>query len=115
MCVLVDRYTCRPQEKSVFATLLEWPRDGLVKLSEPVVTLQSSQVRHTQPSHTALFVSSRLNRWLLSLQIKVELLGFGRVQWETVKPKGLWVLLPTLSYSQMPCQWAWTLRITNAT
>lgn len=81
-------YTYRPQEKSVFAVLLKWPHDGLVMLGEPVVTLQSS---------------------------KVELLGFGPVQWEMVKPKGLWVLLPTLSYSQMPCQWAWTLKITSAT
>ncbi|KAG7229126.1 hypothetical protein INR49_013068 [Caranx melampygus] len=81
-------YTCKAQEKAIFATLLEWPSDGSVILHEPVVTQGQTQV---------------------------VLLGHGTVQWEPVKPSGLRVLLPQLSFSQMPCQWAWTLRLTGAT
>ncbi|XP_042356589.1 plasma alpha-L-fucosidase [Plectropomus leopardus] len=81
-------YTFRPQEKSIFAALLEWPNKGSVILNEPVATQGQTQV---------------------------ELLGHGSLQWEPVKPSGLRVLLPQLSFSQMPCQWAWTLRLTGAT
>lgn len=42
----IDRYTYRPQEKSVFAILLNWPHDAVLKLGEPVVTAESSKVRH---------------------------------------------------------------------
>uniref|UniRef100_A0A3Q1HZB6 alpha-L-fucosidase n=1 Tax=Acanthochromis polyacanthus TaxID=80966 RepID=A0A3Q1HZB6_9TELE len=77
-------YTSRPQEKSIFAILLEWPNTGAVILSEPVAT-----------------------------QGQTQLLGHGSLQWEPVKPSGLQVLLPQLSFSQMPCQWAWTLRLTG--
>ncbi|XP_037602464.1 plasma alpha-L-fucosidase [Sebastes umbrosus] len=80
-------YTFRPQEKSIFATLLQWPNNGSVILNEPVVTQGKTQV---------------------------VLLGHGSVQWEPVKPGGLRVLLPQLSFSQMPCQWAWTLKLTGA-
>lgn len=80
-------YTFKPREKAVFAILLEWPNNGSVILGEPV----------TQGS------------------TQVELLGHGSLLWEPVKPTGLRVLLPPLSFSQMPCQWAWTLRLTGAT
>lgn len=46
--------------------------------------------------------------------LKVELLGYGSLQWEPLKPSGLRVLLPQLSFKQMPCQWAWTLKLTGA-
>uniref|UniRef100_G3PD55 alpha-L-fucosidase n=1 Tax=Gasterosteus aculeatus aculeatus TaxID=481459 RepID=G3PD55_GASAC len=82
------RYTFRPKETSLFALLLEWPKNGSVILNEPVVTEGKTQV---------------------------ELVGVGPVKWEPVKPSGLRVLLPQLSISQMPCQWAWTLRLTGAT
>lgn len=80
-------YTFKPQEKAVFAILLEWPNNGSVILGEPV----------TQGS------------------TQVELLGHGSLLWEPVKPSGLRVSLPPLSFSQVPCQWAWTLRLTGAT
>nr|XP_046268789.1 plasma alpha-L-fucosidase [Scatophagus argus] len=82
-------YTSRPQEKSIFAIFLEWLNNGSVILNEPEVSQG-----HTQ----------------------VALLGHGSLlQWEPVKPSGLRVVLPQLSFSQMPCQWAWTLRLTGAT
>ncbi|XP_068195257.1 plasma alpha-L-fucosidase-like [Antennarius striatus] len=80
-------YTFKPQKKSIFAILLEWPTKGSVILSEPVVTQGKTQV---------------------------SLLGHGSLQWQPVKPRGLQVILPQLSFSQMPCQWAWTLRLTGA-
>uniref|UniRef100_A0A3P9K524 Alpha-L-fucosidase n=1 Tax=Oryzias latipes TaxID=8090 RepID=A0A3P9K524_ORYLA len=81
-------YTYRPQEKTVFAILLQWPDKGSVVLTEPVAVAGVT---------------------------KVELLGFGVLQWQAMKPSGLLVVLPSLSVSQMPCQWAWTLKLTGAT
>ncbi|XP_068577952.1 plasma alpha-L-fucosidase-like [Cebidichthys violaceus] len=81
-------YTCRPQEKSIFALFLEWPNNGSLILNEPVVTQGQTQV---------------------------VLVGHGSLKWEPVKPSGLRVLLPQLSVNQMPCQWAWTLKLTGAT
>lgn len=81
-------YTAKPQEKSIFAILLEWPNAGFVILNEPVVT-------HGQT--------------------EVVLVGHGEVPWEAVRPSGLRVVLPPLSSTQMPCPWAWTLKITGAT
>ncbi|KAM3595272.1 uncharacterized protein V6R79_020870 [Siganus canaliculatus] len=81
-------YTFKPQSKHIFAILLEWPADGSVVLKEPVVTQGQTQV---------------------------ELLGYGSLKWETVSPGGVRVSLPQLSISKMPCQWAWTLRLTGAT
>lgn len=45
MGLIINRYTSRPQEKSVFAILLEWPDNGSVILNEPVVTQGQTQVR----------------------------------------------------------------------
>ncbi|XP_028294173.1 plasma alpha-L-fucosidase-like isoform X1 [Gouania willdenowi] len=81
-------YTFRPQENAVFAILLDLPNSGWITLSEPVGTPAKTQV---------------------------ELLGYGSLQWETGKPSGLRVLIPQLSFNQMPCQWAWALRLTGAT
>ncbi|XP_054652376.1 plasma alpha-L-fucosidase [Dunckerocampus dactyliophorus] len=80
-------YTSRLTEKLIFAIFLAWPADGALILSEPKVT----------PGHT-----------------QVVLLGHGAVQWEPMKDRGLRVLLPQLSFSQMPCRWAWTLKLTGA-
>lgn len=80
-------YTSNPQEKAVYAFLLQWPDSGAVVLSEPVPTEGQTQVA---------------------------LVGYGPLKWEPVKPSGLKVLMPTLTLNQMPCQWAWTLKITGA-
>ncbi|XP_077416290.1 plasma alpha-L-fucosidase [Vanacampus margaritifer] len=83
-------YTSRPRQNAVFAVFLSWPADGILLLGEPELA----------PGHTQ--------------QIKVALLGHGSVQWEPVMPRGLRVFLPQLSISQMPCQWAWSLKLTGA-
>lgn len=43
--LIINRYTFRQQEKSIFAILLEWPTNGSVILNEPVVTQGHTQVR----------------------------------------------------------------------
>ncbi|XP_028995226.1 plasma alpha-L-fucosidase [Betta splendens] len=81
-------YTSKPQEKALYAILVMWPTNSSVVLHDPVVTQGKSQV---------------------------VLLGHGPLQWEPVTPSGLRVDLSKLSFSQMPCEWAWTLRLTGAT
>ncbi|XP_066536329.1 plasma alpha-L-fucosidase [Hoplias malabaricus] len=78
-------YTWRPQEKAVYSFLLSWPSNGSIVLGEPVVS-DSTQV---------------------------VLLGYKPLKWEPLKPSGIQVYLPTLSPGQMPCSWAWTLRLTG--
>ncbi|XP_023842857.1 plasma alpha-L-fucosidase-like [Salvelinus sp. IW2-2015] len=80
-------YTAKPQDKAIYAVLLDWPPSGYVVLNEPIVSTGKTQV---------------------------VLLGHKPLYWEPVKPRGLKVFLPQLSYSQMPCHWAWTLRLTGA-
>ncbi|XP_046903673.1 plasma alpha-L-fucosidase [Hypomesus transpacificus] len=80
-------YTSKPKEKAIYAIFFEWPVDGKLFLKEPVVTGQT----------------------------EVVLLGQKPLKWEPSKPSGMTVFLPQLSYSEMPCQWAWTLRLTAAT
>ncbi|KAJ8291166.1 hypothetical protein GJAV_G00022170 [Gymnothorax javanicus] len=81
-------YTCRPKGGSIYAVFLQWPNSGYIALHEPVV----------QEGKTV-----------------VELLGYQQpLKWEPLKPVGLKVLLPQLPYGQMPCLWAWTLRLTGA-
>jgi len=80
-------YTARPQEKAFFAIFFDWPLDGTLVLNEPVVV----------PGKT-----------------EVVLLGHKPLKWEPAKPAGLKIFLPQLNYSQMPCQWAWALRLTGA-
>lgn len=46
-------------------------------------------------------------------QIQVMLLGSKPLMWESLSPTGLKVYLPQLTPDQMPCSWAWTLRLTG--
>lgn len=80
-------YTYGPEKKAVYAMFLQWPEGGFAVLNEPAL----------DPPRTA----------------QVELLGYGPLQWAPMKPVGLQVLLPRLSVNQMPCQWAWALRLTG--
>ncbi|CAL8274422.1 unnamed protein product [Merluccius merluccius] len=80
-------YTFGPRQKAVYAMLLDWPKDGVVVLGEPVLAA---------PGGT-----------------QVELLHYGPLKWDPVKPSGLQVHLPPLAFNQMPCQWAWTLKLTG--
>ncbi|MBN3306507.1 FUCO2 fucosidase, partial [Amia calva] len=79
-------YTANPQEKAIYAVFLQWPNTGNVVLSDPSVTKET----------------------------QVGLLGYSQpLKWKPLTQKGLLVILPQLSYSQMPCFWAWTLRLTG--
>ncbi|XP_026789864.2 plasma alpha-L-fucosidase [Pangasianodon hypophthalmus] len=79
-------YTWKSQEKAVYAFLLSWPSEGYVILSDPIVSLAQTQA---------------------------VLLGYKPLKWVPSKPKGLQVYLPALSPGQMPCSWAWTIRLTG--
>ncbi|XP_036398627.1 plasma alpha-L-fucosidase [Megalops cyprinoides] len=81
-------YTWKPKENVIYAVFLQWPSSGYVALNEPVVSQQKTVVA---------------------------LLGYSKpLDWQPLKPAGLKVSLPPLSYGQMPCSWAWTLRLTGA-
>ncbi|MGH0131110.1 UNVERIFIED_CONTAM: hypothetical protein FKN15_009752 [Acipenser sinensis] len=44
----------------------------------------------------------------------VKMLGHSEaVKWLPLEKKGMTVMLPQLSYSQMPCQWGWALKLTS--
>ncbi|MBN3314987.1 FUCO2 fucosidase, partial [Atractosteus spatula] len=82
-------YTAKPQENAVYAVFLEWPKSELLVLGEPLVTEEKTEV---------------------------QLLGYSQpLKWQPLKSNGLQITLPQLSYSEMPCLWAWTLKLTNAT
>ncbi|KPP79853.1 plasma alpha-L-fucosidase-like [Scleropages formosus] len=81
-------YTWKPQEKTIYAVFLQWPTGGNVTLNVPVVSEGKTQVT---------------------------LLGYAQpLKWTSVKPTGLTVFLPSFSIGQMPCYWAWTLKLTGA-
>lgn len=53
---IFHRYTFKPYEKSIFALLLDWPKNGSVILSEPVVT-EHTQVRYEiGVEHNIIFI-----------------------------------------------------------
>ncbi|XP_023694858.2 plasma alpha-L-fucosidase isoform X1 [Paramormyrops kingsleyae] len=79
-------YTWKPETKDIYAVFLQWPTKGTVNLNVPVVFNNT----------------------------EVVLLGYAQpLKWIALKT-GLTVYLPTLSVSQMPCFWAWTLKLTGA-
>lgn len=78
-------YTSKPQDKAVYAFLLSWPAKGSVVLADPI----------------------------LSASTQVVLLGNKPLKFDVLKPTGLQVYLPTLTPNEMPCSWAWTLRLTG--
>lgn len=69
---IINRYTCRPQEKSIFAILLEWPRDGSVILNEPVVTQEHTRVRQDccRTETTKIFMRSSANGGSIPLFVR---------------------------------------------
>ena len=84
------RYTSQKStsgEVTVYALVLDWPVDGQVKLGAP----------YPSPSTT------------------VTMLGLPQqpLKWSKLSPGGMVISMPILSPPQMPCQWAWTLKITN--
>lgn len=80
-------YTWNPKVNAIYAIFLSWPTDGYIVLNDPIVSVSKTQV---------------------------VLLGNKSVSWQSMRPQGLKVYLPQLAPSQMPCSWAWTLRLTGA-
>ncbi|KAL2098846.1 hypothetical protein ACEWY4_005326 [Coilia grayii] len=80
-------YTYGPNEKAVYAITLSWPTNGSIILGAPKVSAGQTQVA---------------------------LLGYKQLKWEPVAAGGLRVYMPQLSPSEMPCSWAWTLKLTGA-
>jgi len=69
----------------VYAITTMWPTSGILRLASPVATEQT----------------------------KVELVGYGTVRAQfSPNTSGIVVTLPSLTISQMPCQHAWTLKLT---
>ncbi|XP_069463713.1 plasma alpha-L-fucosidase [Ambystoma mexicanum] len=77
-------YTMGPQGY-VYCILFNWPVSGLVLLGEPIATVGVTEVY---------------------------LVGWDKpLPWVSLGQQGMMVSLPPLTYRQMPCKWAWTLRI----
>ncbi|XP_032881956.1 plasma alpha-L-fucosidase isoform X1 [Amblyraja radiata] len=80
-------YTSVPGKPVVYATFLSWPKQGLLILGAP----------HPTAGKT-----------------KVNLVGYSApLEWETFGGQELVVMLPSVSADQLPCQWAWSVKLTN--
>ncbi|XP_072370414.1 plasma alpha-L-fucosidase [Scyliorhinus torazame] len=80
-------YTSAAEEGVVYAIFLAWPELGFLVLGAPDVTAGRT---------------------------KVNLVGYPEpLQWEMFGHQGLLVMLPRVNIRQLPCQWAWTLKLSN--
>ncbi|XP_015670793.1 plasma alpha-L-fucosidase isoform X1 [Protobothrops mucrosquamatus] len=81
-------YTFKPENSILYAIFLKWPSSGTLTLGEPKAILG---------------------------QTKVRLIGYEEsLPWILMGEKGMMVAAPLLSFNTFPCQWAWTLELTNA-
>lgn len=82
---LIFRYTVSKYSPLlVYAFLLEWPEDNIVKLGAPI------------PSNKTL----------------VNLLGHPiPIPWKRDPAGGMQLNLPDIPFSKMPCMWAWSFRL----
>lgn len=83
-----SRYTSKKSESgiSVYAILLNWPKGGSLTLASATPT-----------PHTT-----------------VSMLGYTDVfNWKENPAKGIDIIIPPIPSSQLPCQWAWTLKLEN--
>ena len=80
-------YTRKETAPVLHAILLDWPDDNVVRLAAPVPTAQTV----------------------------VTLLGYpqGALTWAADGPAGMLITLPFLTPKTIPCDHAWTLRLTN--
>ncbi|XP_050805614.1 plasma alpha-L-fucosidase isoform X2 [Gopherus flavomarginatus] len=80
-------YTFKPKEETVFAIFLKWPISGTLVLGDPKTIIGETQVK---------------------------LIGHkGQLKWVSLGEKGMTVAVPQLTPNQLPCQWGWTLQLTN--
>jgi len=72
---------------TVYAVALAWPSDFILSLQFP------------KPSSNT----------------RVTLLGYkaGPLKWSFLAPTGINIMLPAIGFSNMPCQYAWTLKLEN--
>nr|XP_020668534.1 plasma alpha-L-fucosidase isoform X2 [Pogona vitticeps] len=81
-------YTSKPKEDILYAIFLKWPSSGTLVLGEPKGI----------PGKT-----------------EVMLIGYAEpLPWVSLGEKGMMVATPLLSFTKLPYQWGWTLRITHA-
>ncbi|NWI35773.1 FUCO2 fucosidase, partial [Picathartes gymnocephalus] len=80
-------YTFSPKEGKVNAIFLNWPVSGILELGEPQAKLGETQVK---------------------------LAGYKELlKWVALGEKGMVIALPQLTPQQLPCQWGWTLQLTE--
>ncbi|XP_042651551.1 plasma alpha-L-fucosidase isoform X1 [Tyto alba] len=80
-------YTFSPKAGKVNAIFLNWPDSGTLELGEPQAKLGETQV---------------------------ELVGYKELlKWVALGEKGIVIALPQLTPKQLPCQWGWTLQLTD--
>jgi hypothetical protein len=83
------RYTMKKDTSSVavYAILLEWPADNMVKLGAPITSAGTTVI----------------------------MLGYKKpFTWTAgAGGKGINILIPPMSWDTQPCEWAWTLKITG--
>ncbi|XP_058656848.1 LOW QUALITY PROTEIN: plasma alpha-L-fucosidase [Ammospiza caudacuta] len=80
-------YTFTPKEGKVNAIFLNWPVSGILELGEPRAKAGETQVK---------------------------LAGYRELlKWVALGEKGMVIALPQLTPQQMPCQWGWTLQLTD--
>lgn len=74
-------------EYDVYAILLEWPDNNLLKLGAPISSFGTT----------------------------VTMQGYsGKISWTPAPDnKGINVQLPELNFQTMPCDWAWALKLTG--
>ena len=75
-------------DKDVYAFLLKWPKGNTLTLGAPV-----------PDSNTV-----------------VSLLGYkGSLDYKQTGRQGIVITLPSIDFTLMPCQWAWTFKLTSIT
>ncbi|XP_077207131.1 plasma alpha-L-fucosidase isoform X1 [Paroedura picta] len=79
-------YTFKPKENTLYAIFLHWPSSGLIVLGELKGIAKVTEVK---------------------------MLGYGEpLEW-TLGEKGIIVAVPQLPFSELPCEWGWTLQLTK--
>nr|XP_033795002.1 plasma alpha-L-fucosidase isoform X1 [Geotrypetes seraphini] len=80
-------YTSKPDDNIVYAIFLKWPPAGCISLDQPYAYVGKT---------------------------KVHLLGYrASLKWIALGKQGMMVSLPQLNGAQLPCQWAWVLKLSR--
>lgn len=77
----------KTDEKMVYAVVLSWPQNNTLTLGAPITSTNTI----------------------------VTMLGYPeKFQWTTTAgAQGLNITIPNISWNKLPCQWAWTFKLTN--